>query len=437
MTISINTISQNAIYNRTKAITKNGLNQLNPALQTNNSLLGLEALAMQNKALMFTGKTTEIDPATKTMRSVLENVKIANVSNFHTAAVDVIDIAKTRGFVSEERPLKLLHFDEHADIRTKGNTRIDFGNWINTVIENGTVDEVYWILPEWTLFSEYKERYWDNKTDEASIYFCNNNKEIKIYVNKETRELNFEKPADYDSNEDKYKVVNVHKLTIEDLPQFSENDNLMLDVCGDYLLSNVEDAFICRESTSYIHYEIEERFNKIFSELEKKGAKPIIYTGAESIDYVPLDFYKEVVKNLQKAVGNASNGNLTNELITHKNDDNLAIEKKPAKNTLTVDTFLGPLLFNLKYLENETGVAIFNKSNTIGKEKAIKEITTYFETDSQTAEEIYNFIGQNLCTEIGSVYEIETNIKYNTIIDYKEAFLKQFEGRLKPWQIGL
>lgn len=437
MAISLNTYKHYQPNNYKQVTFQNSLKKASPSIVLNNSLTGLEALAIQNKAILFTGKNPDIDPATQTMGNVLNNVKIANVSSFHTAAIDVIDIAEERGFTSKENPLTLLHFDEHADIRTEGNHKTDFGNWINTVIEDGRVDEVYWVLPEWTLFSEYKERYWDNKTDKASIYFCDNRKEIKIYVDKETQLLHFTEPADYKTNKDNYRTVNVHKITIEELPDLSKNKNLMLDVCGDYLLSNVEDAFICRESTSYIQYEIEERFNKIFVELEKKGAKPILYTGAESIDYVPMDYYKDVCNTLQKAVKNSGNGNLTNELMTYRNDDNMTAKGKQSKNIMTVDVFLGPLFFNLKQLENKIGVNTFNPENAEGKKEAIAEIADYFETDRKTAEEIFEFIGTYLCPEFGSIYEIEESIKYNEIIDYKEAFLKQFEGRLEPWQIGI
>lgn len=294
----------------------------------------LNVLAIQNGLIAFTGRAKDL---TERMKRVLSHVLVTNVSMHHDAALEAIKEARDIGIVSKDKPLTLLHFDTHSDIYKEDTIFVNYGNWINKAIKDGSVDEIYWILPEWTKSKSTYETFWADQNDlgEAEYFLSDSKTKHTFYIDKETSKLRFEKPEDYDINSDKYRVVTLHKITIEELPEMKDKQNIMLDICGDYYTCNgkeivdkdrvkVDPSIIPGMDTPYpiphlivaaekkiykrlTIQDIHKANNKIFSELEKKGIKPIIYTGAESPEYVPKNYISTVEYLLKKISSKAPN----------------------------------------------------------------------------------------------------------------------------------
>lgn len=287
----------------------------------------LNALALQNRMLAFRGRVKEhVDR----MKRVLSNVEVSDVSMHHDAALKAIEKAKEKGIVIVDKPITLLHFDTHSDIYKEDTRLINYGNWINKAIKDGTVNEIYWVMPEWSKNGSKFEKLWTNQDDMGNAeYFLSDSKtEYSFYVEKETAGLSFKKPEGFDANSEKYRVVHLHKITIEELPDMKGKDNVMLDICGDYFSCNGSDIIekervkvdpskipgmdspypiphmvVAEEKRIIKRLTIQDMHKadkKLFYQLEKKNIKPVIYTGAESPEYVPTHYFSIVQYLLKK-----------------------------------------------------------------------------------------------------------------------------------------
>ena len=312
-------LEANLTFKGFKSTEKNQLQHQSEKI-TAKKIPALNAMAAQNISLLFTGKKKGLP---ETMQRVLSKVQVAEVAKHHDTALNTIKTARQKGVCSEDKPLTLLHFDLHSDLNKYDIKSIDYGNWINHAIKEGSVNEVYWVLPEWTKEKYHIPTFWEDQNDDGNgeFYLIEGKTEYTFYVNKKSNGLHFNKPEDYNKSPDKYRVVNLHKITIDELPDMKGKNNLMLDICGDYVSSNghsvdidkskivpVESFDMVDGRPDYSSYnaqypkqrkianikEIHKRFKHMFNVLETKNIRPIVYTAAYSPEYVPKDYGKLV-----------------------------------------------------------------------------------------------------------------------------------------------
>lgn len=292
----------------------------------NNTFSGLDILSNQNKAIHFTGlklgpggifildgpdysaKSSTVETRTK---RVLSKTRLASVYKDHHEVLKTFEAAKQQGILSPRNPVCLLHLDTHSDLKRNCEPILHIGNWVNTAMTEGLVDEFYWVLPDWTREDKWKDLFWKNEislNDNLSDGFANvmldPGSEKTIYLDKRTRKLHFTKPFDLEQQSFNYKPIKFHKVTIDELPKsLKDKPNLALDICGDYFVNNGTSTAGSatnvkgQEETSA---EIDRSFEKIFEVLDDIQARPIMYTAAVSKEFIPDVHLQQVTNCLDK-----------------------------------------------------------------------------------------------------------------------------------------
>jgi hypothetical protein len=212
------------------------------------------------------------------LQNIFEN-SISDYFTHHNMALDTLDVAKKEGLSNS--PTTLIRFDAHRDMLFQEVDKSqNIGTYVNTILKNENIKDVYNVIYN----DQQKEK------DQPSIVIDYPKNRI-IYVDKSANKLLFEKPADYDKNPSKYREINYHETSIEDLPSFKNKKGIMLDIDADYF----------DDSSSNINYTKEELKNKIenFVEtLDEKGIKPEIttcaispgWTKSNSVNYIERFF---------------------------------------------------------------------------------------------------------------------------------------------------
>ncbi len=172
-------------------------------------------------------------PDNKRTRKVMSSTKTARVTKDHDGAIKTLNQAFRTGILDKRNPPVLLHFDTHSDIRFDPGQTLDIGNWINKAVANGMVNEVYWVLPDWTKEGKNYKVFWKNNDEYAQDILLDSPSDKKLYTSLSDGHASVRRPE----NPDQYRAVVVHKVTVNDLPELTDGSNTVLDICGDYFVN--------------------------------------------------------------------------------------------------------------------------------------------------------------------------------------------------------
>lgn len=131
----------------------------------------------------------------------------------------------------------LLHYDTHSDIfnTTSSPDTESIADYINTLLSNGNVNEVYRIMWDWGKSRDdtNKEILQEEKDASQTViidkYFSNAEPwDYVLYSNKISGTLTVNIPTDEDK--EKWKPIKFHKIYESELPNLEDNKNIWLDV---------------------------------------------------------------------------------------------------------------------------------------------------------------------------------------------------------------
>jgi hypothetical protein len=220
----------------------------------------------------------------------------------HNQDIDTIKTAKEKGLI-DNTPKTLIHFDYHSDMYRDNehiNKRYEsIGNYINVLMSNGEVNEIYWIIPDNTKVNkEQKALFWDDQTTE-NWQFIDGPRDQKIYVDKENNNaLRFNKPKDYTPV--KYDEISFHKRLLSEIPSFKESSKqVIVDIDADFLSYNGYQAFIKgKESLNPGAEQLNQEKKRIIDTLYHQEIKPVLGIFCYSPEYT-----NENVKTLLNSFG--------------------------------------------------------------------------------------------------------------------------------------
>jgi hypothetical protein len=207
----------------------------------------------------------------------------------HNQALDAIE-AFTQDSLLQKTPATLLHFDSHSDmdrvsVKTRENPG-DYGHsyadYVNTIILDGTAEEIYWVLPDETRAPEHQGVFWnpDTSNEKASILF-NGPVTQTFYVHDGDRIIYFARPEGYGANPASYRKVVFHKVILEELGQANFNRPVIIDIDGDYFSNKGSDT----PNKMAVPYK-EHTIIRFLSTLDNLGIRPVLTLGALSPDYI-------------------------------------------------------------------------------------------------------------------------------------------------------
>jgi hypothetical protein len=101
-----------------------------------------------------------------------------------------------------------------------------------------------------------------------------------FYVDKRDRDINFDRPEDYNVNPKRYTKVIFHKVILEELKLKQYDRPVIFDIDADYFSNNGYDT----ANELVVTYK-EENIKRFLSTLENLGVKPILTMGSLSPEY--------------------------------------------------------------------------------------------------------------------------------------------------------
>ena len=203
-----------------------------------------------------------------------------DVARDHNCDLDTVALLRHRKSL-DSQPLVLVHIDYHADIM-RNNEHITIrhegiGNYINRLMSDGTVREVYWVLPDSSASASQRRLFWDTSRAD-DVYFNDGPRDQTLYVRPGDHQLLFARPRHTDG----LRAIAVHKRLLKDLPSFAAHrSDLWIDIDADFF-SNTGIWTRGKASLRFTPRELERQLEAFVRLLERKGAHPVLTTGSLS-----------------------------------------------------------------------------------------------------------------------------------------------------------
>lgn len=260
--------------------------------------------------------STRPDPRKMPTSKHFSNCQSFDIVSHHNQTLDVVNKLKKQGKFTPG--MTLIHFDTHSDLYLQQDCsredylRATIANYVNYLIADGSVSEVYWVLPDWTTGNGNGPSFWATEplktvldgppikgTNSNPAYILGPSQDLTVYVDTSKKKMFFSQPPDYQSNPDKYKTVAIHKRLTRELPSFTGQSNLLLDIDADYFSNRGHDTaggggFNPSDS------ELSWSLNNFAYGLIKKGINPEIAVVARSPDYCGQEDIAPITKYLSQ-----------------------------------------------------------------------------------------------------------------------------------------
>ncbi|NDD30092.1 MAG: hypothetical protein EB084_17690 [Proteobacteria bacterium] len=205
----------------------------------------------------------------------------------HNCDLDTVALLRARKLTGE-KPLVLVHIDYHADIM-RNNEHISIrhegiGNYINRLISDATVSEVYWVLPDHSASAEQRHLFWDESRS-VDVYFNDGPRDQTLWVDPRDGHIAFSRPHDVRG----LRAVQVHKRLLSQLPSFATLDApLWIDIDADFF----SNTGLWTRGKASLHYgpgQLEQELARFVRTLREKGARPALTTGCLSPGFTHAD----------------------------------------------------------------------------------------------------------------------------------------------------
>jgi len=225
---------------------------------------------------------------------VLRQTRLMDIMRHNNQVLDVVASATEIGIIAPAEDLRdedrfvLLHFDTHSDLYVdedlSENTE-GIGDYVNVLVSKGIVDEVFWVLPDWSRRPEAEHILWsDEPLGEVDVdtAYTNGPRLLELYVD-EKGDIGFGEPVSDDVPV--RRIVKYHRITISELPPL-RGERTFLDFDADYIGNSgfgTDGCINFNPTPSQIYGS----FEAVFRKLEAAGAEPEIATLSISPGYTP------------------------------------------------------------------------------------------------------------------------------------------------------
>lgn len=211
------------------------------------------------------------------------------IMNDHDEMINVIKDFISSGKL-DSSPKTLINVDYHADMHSNNRhldeNYVDVGNWINVLVSEGVVDEIYWILPDETWAEEgRRDWYWEQDTAAGRTYFKAGAADQIFYLDPVSGRLFFDTPE----NVGLMKKVEFHKRTLSNLPNFTGGKQVMLTIDADFFDNG--DMILPQSQTKK---QLDKKFRAFLDRIISIGVRPVLVTCARSIDFTSKKYTAEL-----------------------------------------------------------------------------------------------------------------------------------------------
>lgn len=211
-------------------------------------------------------------------------------------------------------PTTLLNFDSHSDMWLGPVPKNDesIAQWVNAVLkENPNIKDVYWVLPQdFKDNPDLKDQYFDqpgvSDPERGDRVFVRTQPDSVLYFNTETAELSGKRPEDYSEDDPKYRMVNLHKRTLEDLPDFT-GQRTAVSIDLDFFDNRGYDTAF----DATVEYEGDKGFGQLVQRMKELNIRPDYTTVSASPEYVRTEHMRDLMRFASlvgEATGNPTDG---------------------------------------------------------------------------------------------------------------------------------
>lgn len=191
-------------------------------------------------------------------------------------------------------PTVLFNFDSHSDMWAgavdKGQESI--AQWVNGVLrDNPNINEVYWVIPQdFKDNPELSKHYFENTNpanhDHVFVYAKN---DMKLFLDRQSGNLHMSRPEDF--SDEKYREVELHKRTLDELPDF-QGRRTAVSIDLDFFDNRGYDTAF----SGSVNYSGEEGFAKFVQTLKDKNVRPDFTTVSASPEYVRDEHMRDLLR---------------------------------------------------------------------------------------------------------------------------------------------
>ncbi len=234
----------------------------------------------------------------------------------HSHRVDEAQLASATAAIQEKPdvPTTLLNFDSHSDMWLGPVAKNDenIAQWVNGVLrENPNIKDVYWVLPQdFKDNPDLKDKYFDQPgVSDPSLgdhVFVHTQPDSTLYFNTETAALSGTRPEGYSEDDPKYRMVNLHKRTLDDLPDF-EGQRTAVSIDLDFFDNRGYDT----SYSAQVNYQGDEGFGEFVQKMKEQNIRPDYTTVSASPEYVRSEHIRELLRFsslVGEATGNPTDG---------------------------------------------------------------------------------------------------------------------------------
>ena len=167
---------------------------------------------------------------------LIGNADAVDLFQHNHQVLDFVDAVTADGILDHRTRLTIIHFDAHSDLHTYPDptryvNRDDISDFMNRLLMEGRVEEVWWVAPDWTRSAEYAADYWEAGLPETHESYVKGPRSLDVFIDRQENLLYFGAPPP--AAEDLERAV-FHKVTLDELPSFEGRSDVYLEIDGDY-----------------------------------------------------------------------------------------------------------------------------------------------------------------------------------------------------------
>lgn len=294
----------------------------------------------------------QVDDLARELAEILSEVVATDLSEHNNQAIDFVSWMEHDPAISQQLPIQVIHFDSHSDIWGYPDPRSfvpaeQIGDFLNNLMERQLVSDIYWVLPDWSRLAGFESRFYDSELK----FLVNNEPEAytegpavhQVYVEKQSNLMHFRTPDDAGMQPEKYFVIRIHKLTIDQLPSFEGQENVFLEFDADYFSNSGFDTMLAA-AFNPSHGELRRSVKQVLDQLVLSNVKPILAYLCRSPKYASNEDQSMLAYWFMEGANAAGKSDL---LIGYKH--NLPTGKVNQARTMLRESALQTLLFKLAH----------------------------------------------------------------------------------------
>lgn len=286
------------------------------------------------------------EAATARWADLVRDAAAVDLFPHNNQVLDFVDATTTAGILAPDARLTIIHFDAHSDLHAYPDPaarplREDISDFMNRLLADGRLAEVYWVLPQWTTEPNYRHAYWEDPLPVEDSSYVEGPRSLEVFVDVDGLLYFGERP----NGTEIVTTALFHKVLLDELPDFTGRQHVYLEIDGDYF-SNTGYDTQAQGRVNPSRGEMLADIAKAGEVLAARGVRPHIVSWCLSPSYTSAEDELEQERFFMSVLRRAS---AADYLLAYAHAQHYGA--LPQAMTRRRDSPLGQLLFDLRVLD--------------------------------------------------------------------------------------